>query len=65
MVDTFKQRENLDKYAYLASLEEIQENDFNLNIPLYVEKVIEDGAAASPPRAAPTLQKSPWSLAPR
>ncbi len=26
-----------DKYAYLASLEEIKENDCNLNIPRYVD----------------------------
>lgn len=29
-------RENVDKYSYLASPEEIQGNDFNLNIPRYV-----------------------------
>jgi type I restriction enzyme M protein len=36
----------LEKYlwcaAKVATLEQIAENDFNLNIPLYVEKVIED-----------------------
>ena len=42
VVDTYKQRENLDKYAYLASLEEIQENDFNLNIPRYVDTFEEE-----------------------
>jgi type I restriction enzyme M protein len=26
----------------VASLDELKENDFNLNIPLYVEKIIED-----------------------
>ena len=26
----------------LASMEDIAENDYNLNIPLYVEKIIED-----------------------
>ncbi len=30
------------KYTKVASLIDIAENDFNLNIPLYVEKVIED-----------------------
>jgi type I restriction enzyme M protein len=29
-------------YVKMASLEDIQENDYNLNIPLYVEKIIED-----------------------
>ena len=42
VVDTYKQRENLDKYAYLANLEEIQENDFNLNIPRYVDTFEEE-----------------------
>ena len=42
VVDTYKQRENLDKYAYLASPEEIQENDFNLNIPRYVDTFEEE-----------------------
>ncbi|KAE8438449.1 type I restriction-modification system subunit M [Vreelandella piezotolerans] len=42
VVDTYKQRENLDKYAYLASLEEIRENDFNLNIPRYVDTFEEE-----------------------
>lgn len=42
VVETYKQREHLDKYAYLASLEEIQENDFNLNIPRYVDTFEEE-----------------------
>ncbi len=33
---------DLENYVKAASMEEIEENDFNLNIPLYVEKVIED-----------------------
>ena len=39
---TYQARENVDKYAYLASLEEIQENDFNLNIPRYVDTFEEE-----------------------
>lgn len=31
-----------DKYSYLATPEEIQENDFNLNIPRYVETFEEE-----------------------
>lgn len=42
VVETYRQRENLDKYAYLASLEEIQESDFNLNIPRYVDTFEEE-----------------------
>jgi type I restriction enzyme M protein len=31
-----------DKYAYVATFEEIQENDFNLNIPRYVDTFEEE-----------------------
>jgi len=34
--------EDVENHVRLASLDDIQENDFNLNIPLYVEKIIED-----------------------
>lgn len=34
--------EDVENYVKVAALEEIAENDYNLNIPLYVEKVIED-----------------------
>ncbi|MEO0369325.1 MAG: N-6 DNA methylase, partial [Pseudomonadota bacterium] len=33
---------NIDKYAYLATLDEIKENDFNLNIPRYVDTFEEE-----------------------
>ena len=39
---TYENRTNVDKYAYLASLEEIMENDFNLNIPRYVDTFEEE-----------------------
>jgi type I restriction enzyme M protein len=42
VVETYKQREGLDKYAYLASMKEIQKNDFNLNIPRYVDTFEEE-----------------------
>ncbi|MGP4039559.1 type I restriction-modification system subunit M [Gracilibacillus sp. D59] len=42
IVDTYKKRENVEKYAYLASFEEIKENDFNLNIPRYVDTFEEE-----------------------
>ena len=32
----------MDKYSYLASLDEIRENDFNLNIPRYVDTFEEE-----------------------
>jgi type I restriction enzyme M protein len=42
VIETYKARESVDKYAYLASLEEIAENDFNLNIPRYVDTFEEE-----------------------
>lgn len=42
IVATYRARESVDKYAYLASLEEIQENDYNLNIPRYVDTFEEE-----------------------
>jgi type I restriction enzyme M protein len=33
---------DVENYVKLASFQELEENDFNLNIPLYVEKIIED-----------------------
>lgn len=38
----FQGYQDAENYVKVASLEDIQENDFNLNIPLYVEKIIED-----------------------
>ena len=35
-------REDVDKYSHLAPLEEIKENDFNLNIPRYVDTFEEE-----------------------
>lgn len=33
---------DVENYVKVASLDDLKENDFNLNIPLYVEKIIED-----------------------
>lgn len=33
---------DVENYVKIVDLKEIKENDFNLNIPLYVEKIIED-----------------------
>lgn len=38
----FTRYQDVENYVKLAGLEELEENDYNLNIPLYVEKVIED-----------------------
>lgn len=42
IVDTYKNRQNVDKYAYVASLDEIIANDYNLNIPRYVDTFEEE-----------------------
>ena len=34
--------EDVENYVKVASMEDIAENEYNLNIPLYVEKIIED-----------------------
>ena len=42
IVDTYQHREANDKYSYVATLEEIKENDWNLNIPRYVNTFEEE-----------------------
>lgn len=42
IVDTFVKRETIDKYSYVASMEEIKENVYNLNIPRYVDTFEEE-----------------------
>ncbi len=42
IVETYKNRETVDKYSYVASMEEIKENDYNLNIPRYVDTFEEE-----------------------
>lgn len=42
ILDTAQARASVDKYAYLASPTEIAENDFNLNIPRYVDTFEEE-----------------------
>lgn len=42
IIQTFKERKNIEKYAHLASIEEIKENSYNLNIPRYVDTFEEE-----------------------
>lgn len=42
IVKTYLERQNVDKYAHVASLDEIKENEFNLNIPRYVDTFEEE-----------------------
>ena len=37
IIDTYKERKDVDKYAHVAMIDEIKENDYNLNIPRYVD----------------------------
>jgi type I restriction enzyme M protein len=37
IVQTYRARQFVDKYAYVANRDEIAENDYNLNIPRYVD----------------------------
>jgi type I restriction enzyme M protein len=40
--DWYHAFEDVENYVKVASYADLEENDFNLNIPLYVEKIIED-----------------------
>lgn len=40
--DTYINRTEIEKYSHRASLDEIKENDFNLNIPRYVDTFVEE-----------------------
>ena len=42
IVNTYKNREEIEKYSHKATLKEIKENDFNLNIPRYVDTFEEE-----------------------
>ena len=42
IVDTYRDRKEIEKYSHLATLEEIAENDYNLNIPRYVDTFEEE-----------------------
>ena len=42
IVETVAARQDLEKYAHLAPFEEIRDNDFNLNIPRYVDTFEEE-----------------------
>ena len=42
IVSTYEKRETVDKYSYRASRQEIRENDYNLNIPRYVDTFEEE-----------------------
>ncbi|SDO18328.1 type I restriction enzyme M protein [Paenibacillus sp. yr247] len=42
IIETYCNRKNVEKYAHVASLDEIKKNDYNLNIPRYVNTFEEE-----------------------
>ena len=42
IISTYRNRKSKDKYSHVASLEEIAENEYNLNIPRYVDTFEEE-----------------------
>ena len=37
ILGAFENRQDIEKYAKVASLQEVKDNDYNLNIPRYVD----------------------------
>ena len=37
IIAAFKNRQDIEKYAHVATLQEVKDNDYNLNIPRYVD----------------------------
>ena len=44
IIDTYQKRQAVEKYAYVARFDEIAQNDYNLNIPRYVDTFEEEDA---------------------
>lgn len=42
IINTYRERKDVDKLAHVATLEEIKSNDYNLNIPRYVDTFEEE-----------------------
>lgn len=42
IVDAYTRRENIEKYCHIATMEEIEKNEYNLNIPRYVDTTEEE-----------------------
>jgi type I restriction enzyme M protein len=56
IVDTYRQRKEIEKYSHVATMEEIKENDYNLNIPRYVD-TFEEEEPIDIPAVAKELQE--------
>jgi type I restriction enzyme M protein len=44
IIETYRTRIEEDRYSHVASMAEIEENDWNLNIPRYVDSFVEEEA---------------------
>ena len=42
IINAYRERKDVDKFVHVASLEEIKENNYNLNIPRYVDTFVEE-----------------------
>ncbi|MBG6236291.1 type I restriction enzyme M protein [Pedobacter sp. CAN_A7] len=42
IINTFRDRSSSLKYSYTATLKDVEENDYNLNIPRYVDTFVEE-----------------------
>jgi len=42
IVSTYRKRESIEKFSHVAELSEVEENDYNLNIPRYVDTFEEE-----------------------
>lgn len=69
IVETYRQRSEVDKFGYLATIGEIEKNEFNLNIPRYVdtfeekESVDLDAVIAGLEAAEKSLNKADKAIA--
>ena len=62
IVKTFRAFKTIDKYAHRATVEEIKENEFNLNIPRYVD-TFEEEARVDIPAVQAEIEKLEDELA--
>lgn len=44
IIDAYRERKTIEKYSYVAPITEVKENDYNLNIPRYVDTFEEEEA---------------------
>lgn len=42
IIETYKNREEIEKYSHVATLKEVEDNEYNLNIPRYVDTFEEE-----------------------